>query len=98
MAPLVWFITGGSSGFGYYLALHALAAGHHVIATARSVTKSAQTVQDIEAKGGKVIELDVTKAETIRQVVSQAESIYGHIDVLVNNAGYSVLGAVEDIT
>ncbi|PKY00154.1 NAD(P)-binding protein, partial [Aspergillus campestris IBT 28561] len=98
MAPLVWFITGGSSGFGYYLALHALAAGHQVIATARNVTKSAQTVQDIEAKGGKVIELDVTKGETIRETVHHAESIYGHIDVLVNNAGFSVLGAVEDIT
>ncbi|KAH8433967.1 putative short chain oxidoreductase/dehydrogenase [Aspergillus melleus] len=98
MAPLVWFITGGSSGFGYQLALHALAAGHNVIATVRSTTKSADAVQGIESRGGKVIELDVTKAETVPDVVKKAESIYGRVDVLVNNAGYSLLGAIEDIS
>lgn len=98
MAPLVWFITGGSSGFGYQLSLYALAAGHNVIATVRSTTKSADTVKGIEAQGGKVIELDVTKAETVPDAVKKAESFYGRVDVLVNNAGYSILGAIEDIT
>lgn len=98
MAPLVWFITGGSSGFGYQLSLYALAAGHNVIATVRSTTKSADAVKGIEAQGGKVIELDVTKAETVPDAVKKAESLYGRVDVLVNNAGYSILGAIEDIT
>jgi NAD(P)-dependent dehydrogenase (short-subunit alcohol dehydrogenase family) len=97
MAPLVWFITGGSSGLGYYLALHALGAGHKVIASVRSKTKSADAVRDIESKGGKVIELDVCKANTISDAAKQAENFYGRIDVLVNNAGYSLLGAVEDM-
>ncbi|KAI9039224.1 putative short chain oxidoreductase/dehydrogenase [Aspergillus affinis] len=98
MAPLVWFITGGSSGFGYQLSLHALAAGHNVIATVRNTTKSADAVNGIESRGGKVIELDVTNAETVPDVVKKAESIYGRVDVLVNNAGYSLLGAIEDIS
>lgn len=96
MAPLVWFITGASSGFGFSLALHTLAAGHHVIGAVRSTSKSANAVQKIQDQGGKVIELDVTKADTISQKVAEAEGLYGRIDVLVNNAGYSLLGAVED--
>jgi NAD(P)-dependent dehydrogenase (short-subunit alcohol dehydrogenase family) len=94
---LVWLITGASSGLGYYLALHALAAGHKVIASVRSKTKSADAVQTIESHGGKVIELDVCKGNTIPDAAKQAESFYGHVDVLVNNAGYSLLGAVEDM-
>ncbi|GIJ86495.1 hypothetical protein Asppvi_005384 [Aspergillus pseudoviridinutans] len=98
MAPLVWFITGGSSGLGYNLALHALGAGHKVIASVRSKTKSTDAVRAIESKGGKVIELDVCKANTIPDAAKQAENFYGRIDVLVNNAGYSLLGAVEDMS
>ncbi|KAF7587716.1 hypothetical protein BBP40_006823 [Aspergillus hancockii] len=97
MAPSVWLITGASSGLGFSLSLYALAAGHHVIATVRSTTKSAKAVQNIQGKGGKVLELDVTKPDTISSAVKQAESFYGKIDVLVNNAGYSLLAAVEDI-
>lgn len=93
----VWLITGASSGLGYYLALHALAAGHKVIASVRSKTKSADAVQTIESHGGKVIELDLCKGSTIPDAAKQAENFYGHIDVLVNNAGYSLLGAVEDM-
>ncbi|SPQ26579.1 b0a0215d-3773-4c25-9af7-1553c807da22 [Thermothielavioides terrestris] len=98
MAPLVWFITGASSGFGLSLSLHALSAGHQVVATVRNTAKSAEAVQKIQEKGGKIVELDVTKPDTIAQAVREAESTYGRIDVLVNNAGYSLLGAVEDLT
>ncbi|KKK25314.1 hypothetical protein P175DRAFT_0470877 [Aspergillus ochraceoroseus IBT 24754] len=97
MAPLVWFITGASSGFGLDLSLHALGAGHQVIGTVRNATRSAEAVRQIQEKGGKVLELDVTNAEAVPEVANQALRLYGHIDVLVNNAGYSLLGAVEDI-
>ncbi|KKK13239.1 hypothetical protein ARAM_000574 [Aspergillus rambellii] len=97
MAPLVWFITGASSGFGLDLSLHALGAGHQVIGTVRNATRSAEAVRQIQEKGGKVLEWDVTNAEAVPEVANQALSLYGHIDVLVNNAGYSLLGAVEDI-
>lgn len=98
MTSLVWLITGASSGFGYHLSLHALAAGHQVVATVRSVSKSADAVQAITAQGGKIVELDVTQSNTIAAATKQAESYYGKVDVLVNNAGYSLLGAVEDMT
>ena len=99
MTSPVWLITGASSlGLGYYLSLHALSAGHRVIATVRNVSKSSHAVQTITAKGGKVMELDMTDAEAVAKVASEAESVYGAVDVLVNNAGYSLLGAVEDLT
>jgi NAD(P)-dependent dehydrogenase (short-subunit alcohol dehydrogenase family) len=93
----VWFITGASSGFGLDLALLALSAGHKVIGTVRNATKAADAVAAIKNKGGQVLELDVTKAETINGVVEKANAIYGGVDILVNNAGYSLLGAVEDM-
>jgi NAD(P)-dependent dehydrogenase (short-subunit alcohol dehydrogenase family) len=94
----VWLITGSSGGLGYKLTLHVLAAGHRVVATVRSRTKSAEAVKEIEARGGKIIELDIAKADTIAAAAKEAESLYGHIDVLVNNAAYSLLGAVEDLS
>ncbi|KAL4986540.1 hypothetical protein BDW68DRAFT_178661 [Aspergillus falconensis] len=97
MSP-TWFITGASSGFGLDLALLALCSGHKVIGTVRNASKSSAAVAAIEAKGGQVLELDVTKANTVSGVVEKANALYGGIDILVNNAGYSLLGAVEDMT
>ncbi|KAL4862135.1 hypothetical protein BDV12DRAFT_207441 [Aspergillus spectabilis] len=92
-----WFITGASSGFGLDLALLALEAGHKVIGTVRNATKSSTAVDTIKSKGGEILELDVTNADTVAGVVGKANALYGGIDILVNNAGYSLLGAVEDI-
>lgn len=93
----VWFITGVSSGLGTEIALQALSFGQRVIGTVRNRTKAASQVSTIEGKGGKVLELDVTDAAACPAVFKKAESLYGQIDVLVNNAGYSLLGAVEDL-
>ena len=93
----IWFITGVSSGLGTEIALRALSSGQRVIGTVRNRTKAASQVSVIEAKGGKVLELDVTDAVACSAVFKEAESLYGHVDVLVNNAGYSLLGAVEDL-
>ncbi|OJJ64708.1 hypothetical protein ASPSYDRAFT_54154 [Aspergillus sydowii CBS 593.65] len=93
----IWFITGASSGFGLDLALLALQSGHKVIGTVRNASRASAAVSAIKAKGGEILELDVTKAESVPVVVEQANAIYGGIDVLVNNAGYSLLGAVEDM-
>nr|POE77912.1 putative oxidoreductase yusz [Quercus suber] len=99
MSPLRWFITGGSAGLGQALTLHALGAGHIVATTVRSRQKSAEAVERLEAAGAKVVELDVTNADGIPSAIKLAEtSLDGPIDVLVNNAGYSLLGAAEDMT
>ncbi|KAL5003006.1 hypothetical protein BDV10DRAFT_190941 [Aspergillus recurvatus] len=97
MSP-IWFITGVSSGFGLDLALLALSSGHKVIGTVRNTSKSSAAVAAIKAKGGQVLELDVTKADIVPGIVEKANALYGGIDILVNNAGYSLLGAVENMT
>jgi NAD(P)-dependent dehydrogenase (short-subunit alcohol dehydrogenase family) len=95
--PLVWLITGCSAGFGKSLALLALNAGHHVIATSRNPSKSLALVKEIEDRGGIWLRLDMTSSrESMQKVVDEGTRKFGQIDVLVNNAGIGILGALED--
>jgi NAD(P)-dependent dehydrogenase (short-subunit alcohol dehydrogenase family) len=94
-SPAAWLITGCSSGIGREIALAALAKGHNVAATARDP----RSVAEIVAKHtGRVIApaLDVTNHDQVAQVVRETESTFGGIDVLVNNAGYGYMSAVEE--
>ncbi|KAL2214996.1 putative short chain oxidoreductase/dehydrogenase [Thermoascus aurantiacus ATCC 26904] len=93
----VWLITGASSGFGTVLAKAALKAGHKVIATARNPVKAAEAHPEIESLGGRWLELDVTSPDT-KEKVDKAIQEFGRIDVVINNAGYSILGSVEDMS
>ncbi|MEV1328484.1 oxidoreductase [Micromonospora costi] len=93
----VWLITGCSSGFGRELALAAAAAGDQVMATARRP----ETLGDLVEQGrGRIsaTALDVTQPASIRAAVQATLAAHGRIDVLVNNAGSLVLGAVEEVT
>ena len=86
-----------SSGLGRDLALEALKRGEKVIATGRS--RSIAKLDDLKARGADVIELDVTSPlETLHEVAKKAVQIHGRIDVLVNNAGYILVGAIEEST
>jgi NAD(P)-dependent dehydrogenase (short-subunit alcohol dehydrogenase family) len=89
----VWFITGGSTGFGRELAKLIVARGWPVVVTARNMTE----VEDL-ATSDKVLalELDVTDDGEIASAVKAAEQKFGAIDVLVNNAGYGYLTTVEE--
>ncbi|KAL2832633.1 hypothetical protein BJY01DRAFT_100882 [Aspergillus pseudoustus] len=98
MARQVWLITGASSGFGALLAEKALQAGHDVIATARNPTKAAQDYPQITSLGGKWLQLDVSRKEAQEQVEQAIETNGGKIDVAINNAGYGLLGGIEDIS
>ncbi|KAF8316509.1 short-chain oxidoreductase [Cantharellus anzutake] len=92
---LVWFITGTSSGFGHDLTLAALQHGDKVIATARQLS----AIEGLKEAGASVLELDVASPlEEVKYVAEAAHSIYGRIDVVVNNAGYAILGALEERT
>lgn len=93
----IWFITGASSGFGRILSEELLKTGNRVIATARQVEK----VSDFEQRYpglAKALPLDVTRPEQVDSTVKAAIQQFGHVDVVVNNAGYGVLGAVEEVT
>ncbi|GAB3709155.1 oxidoreductase [Nocardiopsis oceani] len=90
-----WFITGASRGFGLEIARQALDRGDNVVATARNP----QAITDaLPGSGGHLLEvaLDVTDEQQARTAVSAAVETFGAIDVLVNNAGRGLLGAVEE--
>lgn len=92
-----WLITGCSSGFGQRLALAAAQRGDQVIATARNVKAIEEMVEPF---GGRMVTLplDVTHATAAKAVVEKAVETFGGFDVLVNNAGYGLFGAIEEGT
>jgi NADP-dependent 3-hydroxy acid dehydrogenase YdfG len=93
----VWFITGASTGFGRLLAEEVLKTGGKVVATARKLDK----VADLEKQfpqTAKALALDVTDDGQVDSAVTQAIAKFGQVDVLVNNAGYGVAGALEEVS
>ena len=91
----VWFITGTSSGFGKALAEEVLTKGDKVVATARKP----EVLQDLIEKypeTARAVKLDVTNLEDIKNSIREAIREFGRIDVLVNNAGYGLVGAIEE--
>jgi len=95
--PRTWFITGCSSGFGRGIAEAALLAGDSVIATARRA-EDLEILAHLGAGRCLALPLDITDAGAVSQAVSEAASFTGRLDVIVNNAGYGLLGAVEECT
>jgi NAD(P)-dependent dehydrogenase (short-subunit alcohol dehydrogenase family) len=93
----VWFITGCSSGFGLLLAHELLRRGERVIATARDASKL-DDLMTLYPDNARTLKLDVTKPAEIESVAKLAVTAFGHVDVLVNNAGYGVTGAIEEVS
>lgn len=90
-----WFITGASRGFGRIWAEAALTRGDNVAASARKLAD----VADLKKRFGDAVlplALDVADPEQAQQVVAQAHAHFGRLDVLVNNAGYPLVGTVEE--
>ena len=95
-SPRTWLITGASSGFGLALARAALAAGDLVVATARRPETLDALVEQAPDRVA-ALRLDVTHPGEIASAVTAALERFGRIDVLVNNAGYGTVGAVEEL-
>ena len=91
-----WFITGASRGFGRTWTEAILQRGDRVAATARDVGSLA----DFQERFGDAVlplALDVTNAGQVRQTVEQAHAHFGRLDVVLNNAGYSLVGTAEEV-
>jgi NADP-dependent 3-hydroxy acid dehydrogenase YdfG len=96
MTPLVWLITDCSSGFGEAFVYDAISRGDKVIATGRKVETR---LAHLKGTGTSIPDLDVTASQAeLDAKVNEAISIYGHVDVLVNNAGYVQTGLIEAIS
>lgn len=91
----VWFITGSNRGLGRAFAQEALARGGKVVAAARHVDPRDPLYESADVLP---VELDVTRQDQIDAAVAAAVQTYGRIDVLVNNAGFGMSGAMEEAT
>ena len=88
----VALVTGASSGMGFDFVMALLKEGYVVYAAARRVERMAP----LEAQGAILIRMDITQEDQIQAAVDQITSKHGALDVLINNAGFGLYGAVED--
>ncbi|UOE49113.1 SDR family NAD(P)-dependent oxidoreductase [Mucilaginibacter sp. SMC90] len=91
----VWFITGASRGFGRVWADAALKRGDKVAATARKLA----SIADLKENYGEnilTLQLDVTNPDEVKAAVEQAHAHFGRLDIVLNNAGYSLVGTIEE--
>jgi short-subunit dehydrogenase len=96
------FITGATAGIGRTTALHLAERGHHVIASGRRAAELARLAADARRLAGKIdtVALDVTRADSIAAAVEAVAQLTGErgLDVLINNAGFGVLGPTSEIS
>lgn len=94
----VWLITGAGSGIGAATVKAALKAGHRVVATGRNLDKVRASLHEVANDDLAFASLDVTDAEQAKAAVAVAVERFGRIDVLVNNAGYALMGNFEELS
>ncbi|MFT3822900.1 MAG: SDR family NAD(P)-dependent oxidoreductase [Chitinophagaceae bacterium] len=95
MKSKVWFITGASRGFGRVWTEAALERGDKVAATARNI----DSLAGLKEKYGKnvlTLALDVTKPDQVKTAIAEAYGYFGRLDIVLNNAGYSLVGTIEE--
>lgn len=93
----VWFITGASKGLGLALAKLVLSNGDKVVATSRRVK---ELEEQISPASGNFLPLnvDITSDEAVRRAIEQSIAYFGKLDIVVNNAGYSLVGSMEEMS
>ena len=93
----VWFITGASKGFGLSIVKQLLCAGHFVAATSRNKEALAKAVSRDESNF-LPLQVDLTDESSISIALQHTYEEFGRIDVVINNAGYGIGGAIEELT
>ncbi|WP_312285795.1 SDR family NAD(P)-dependent oxidoreductase [Chryseobacterium gleum] len=91
----VWFITGSSRGFGKIWTEAALKRGDKVAATARDISSIA-TLKETYGDQVLILELDVTNVSQVQNAITRANEYFGRLDIVFNNAGYSLVGTIEE--
>ena len=94
----VWYITGASQGLGLTLVKKLLENGYRVAATSRNAQALKKAVGVIDAECFLPLAVDLNNVDSIDESIQQTLAAFGHIDVVVNNAGYGMAGTVEEIT
>ncbi|MEO6684705.1 MAG: oxidoreductase [Dyadobacter sp.] len=94
----VWFVTGASKGLGLSLVKQLLSAGYSVAATSRTMDSLSKAVGSAESESFLPLEVSITTEKSVQDAVSKTIEKFGQIDVLVNNAGYGLFGAVEELS
>lgn len=94
--PATWLVTGASRGLGLALVEHLLKRGDNVAATTRSATRLLGALDGTDASNLLPLTMQLTDVDDVTRGVSEATARFGGIDVIVNNAGYGYLGAVEE--
>ena len=96
--PATWFVTGASRGLGLALVTHLLDRGDRVAATTRSRERLLDALDGVSTENLLALEVQLGDQAAVGLAISQAVERFGGIDVVVNNAGYGYLGAVEETT
>lgn len=94
----VWYITGSSQGLGLTLVKKLLENGYRVAATSRNAQALKKAVGVIDTGSFLPLAVDLNNVDSIDDSIQQTLAAFGHIDVVVNNAGYGMAGTVEEIT
>jgi NAD(P)-dependent dehydrogenase (short-subunit alcohol dehydrogenase family) len=97
-SPATWFVTGTSRGLGLELVKQLLDRGDNVTATTRSVERLIEALGDANTSRLLSLAVDLTDEAAVADAVHATKERFGSLDVVVNNAGYGFLGAVEEIT
>jgi len=92
----VWFVTGASKGLGLTLVKKLLSIGHNVAATSRNLSDLSKAVGEFE--NFLPLSVDLISEESVESAIGQTISKFGQLDVVVNNAGYGMLGALEELS
>ncbi|MEU5903188.1 SDR family NAD(P)-dependent oxidoreductase [Micromonospora sp. NPDC047467] len=97
-APATWFVTGASRGLGLELVKQLLHGGDNVVATTRSTERLTAALSPVDTSRLLALPVDLADEESVAAAVAAANDRFGAIDVVVNNAGYGLLAAVEEVT